>query len=260
MFDPLAICLAGGLVIGLIHRRFFSEQARIRRAHRVIQKLPRIERGAARFALQYPDYQYGRGSYGLPVVHDHKQGATLKIGAFCSIGGRVQILLGGHHRTDWVTTYPLSYYLPQISHSGRYDYTRGDVVIGNDVWLCDGCTILSGVTVGDGAVVAANAHVFRDVPPYAIVGGNPASIIGYRFPETIREELQAIAWWNWSEEQIVAAGDKLCSDNIQDFIDYARGEPTVAVRPGGATILGYPDKAPRGSDSPSANRVKNGIF
>lgn len=245
MFDPLALCLAGGLAIGFVHRKFFSEQAVARRAHKAIQLLPRIERGAARFALQYPDYQFGRGSYGMPVVHDHKQGATLKIGAFCSIGGRVQILLGGHHRTDWVTTYPLSYYLPDIAPTGRYDYTRGDVVIGNDVWLCDGCTILSGVTVGDGAVVAANAHVFRDVPPYAIVGGNPAAIIGYRFPEEIRQELLSIAWWNWPYEQIVAAGDKLCSENIQEFIDHARGEPASEASSPRATILGYPEKPPR---------------
>jgi chloramphenicol O-acetyltransferase type B len=244
MFDPLALLLAAGLAVSYVHRRFFSDRAVARRAHKAISQQPRLDRGRARFALRYPDYAYGRGSYGMPEVHDHKQGATLKIGSFCSIGGRVQLFLGGHHRTQWVTTYPLSYYLPEITHPGRYDFTRGDVVIGNDVWLCDGCTILSGVTVGHGAVVAANAHVFRDVPPYAIVGGNPATVIGYRFPEDVREELLAIAWWDWSYDEIVAAGDKLCSDNIQDFIDYARRSKPGTASPS-ATVLDYVTKPAR---------------
>jgi acetyltransferase-like isoleucine patch superfamily enzyme len=193
-----------------------------RRAKRAIRKLPKFERGAARFRQRYPDYDFGRGSYGLPEVHDWHEGSTLSIGAYCSIAEGVQIFLGGHHRADWVTTYPFPAMLPQAAHIGGYSGTNGSVRIGNDVWLCSNSTILSGVTVGDGAVIAAGALVTRDVEPYAVVGGNPARFLRWRFPEEQRVQLLQSRWWDWPEEEVHGLADKLCSDDIEDFLAYTR--------------------------------------
>ena len=119
------------------------ERFREKRAKRAIRKLPKIERGVARFKQCYPDYEIGRGSYGLPLVHDWKEGSTLRIGAFCSIAEGVNIFLGGHHRADWVTTYPFPAMLKAAQHITDYNGTRGDVVVGSDVWLCSNSTVLS---------------------------------------------------------------------------------------------------------------------
>ncbi len=192
-----------------------------KRAKRAIRKLPRIERGQARFAARYPHYEFGIGSYGLPEVHDWQEGATLRIGAYCSIAEGVQIFLGGHHRADWVTTYPFPAMLDEAASIEGYAITRGDVIIGNDVWLCTNSSILSGVTIGTGAVVAAGALVTRDVPPYAVVGGNPAKFIRWRFPEQVRAELLESAWWDWPQAEISRVVDKLCSDDIEAFLGYA---------------------------------------
>lgn len=193
-----------------------------KRAKRAIRKLPHIERGRARFKARYPQYEFGIGSYGLPEVHDWQEGSTLKVGAYCSIAEGVQIFLGGHHRADWVTTYPFPAMLAEAAHIKDYNGTRGDVVIGNDVWLCSNSSILSGVTVGHGAIVAAGALVTRDVLPYAIVGGNPAKVINWRFPEEVRAELLQAAWWDWPQAELRQVMEKLCSDDIQAFLDYAR--------------------------------------
>jgi len=196
------------------------ERYREKRAKRAIRKLPKIEQGGARFRLQYPDYDYGYGSYGVPRVHDWHEGTTLRIGAYCSIAGGVHIFLGGHHRTDWVSTFPFPAMLPQASQIADYGGSRGDVRVGNDVWLCSNCTVLSGVTIGDGAVVAAGAVVTRDVEPYAVVAGNPARFLKWRFPEDQRRALLQSAWWSWPKEEVQGLADKLCSDDIGGFLAY----------------------------------------
>ena len=202
----------------------FFKSWRNRQAKKNIRKLPRIERGKARFEQAYPDreYQYGYGSYGLPIVHDWSEGAGLKIGKFCSIAEDVNIFLGGNHRPDWVSTFPFPAFSVQHGAIEEYAVSRGDVVIGNDVWLCTGAKILSGVTIGNGAVIGAYAVVSRDVEPYAVVAGNPAKTVRDRFSAEDRAQLEQIAWWNWENNAIEDAVPLLCSSELQKFYEYAR--------------------------------------
>jgi acetyltransferase-like isoleucine patch superfamily enzyme len=163
----------------------------------------------------------GQGSYGEPQVHIFygDNSTRLRIGAYCSIGSDVRVILGGEHRTDWVTTSPLRilHGLPRAGTDG-HPHSKGDVTIANDVWIGTGATILSGVTIGNGAVIGAASVVTRDVPPYAIVAGNPAGIVRYRFTPEICRALERIAWWNWPPEEVLAAADQLCSPDVATFI------------------------------------------
>jgi acetyltransferase-like isoleucine patch superfamily enzyme len=186
------------------------------------KKTPKFYRGQEKFHERYPEYRMGVGTYGLPVVHDWDEGATLAIGAYTSIADDVHIFLGGHHRTDWISCFPFPAFIEEAKHIADYGGTRGDVVIGNDAWLASGCTILSGVVVGDGAVVAARAVVTRDVAPYSIVAGNPAKIVGWRFDEKTREALSALAWWSWPEDEVRSIAPLLCSSRLDEFLAYAQ--------------------------------------
>lgn len=164
---------------------------------------------------------WGRGSYNFPNIITWGEGTKLYVGNFCSISAEVEIILGGNHRADWVTTYPFpSTWQHAAGHLSGHSQTKGNVVIGNDVWIGRGVTILSGVTIGDGAVIGARAVVAKNVPPYAIVVGNPARIVRYRFSEEIIAQLLSIAWWNWPDEKIVQAMPFLLSNDINAFLNY----------------------------------------
>lgn len=195
-------------------------------------KLRRRLRGKKRgLAERFPQYEIGRASYGDLEVRSWKEGATLKVGAFCSFAAGVKIFLGGEHRTDWVTTFPFpALWKEQAGHIQGHPKTRGDVIIGNDVWIGAEAVIMSGVRIGDGAVVGARAVVTRDVPPYAIVAGNPAVLIRLRFAEQVIERLREIAWWNWSDERITRLMPLLLSERIEDFISAATAEEAGANR------------------------------
>jgi acetyltransferase-like isoleucine patch superfamily enzyme len=165
----------------------------------------------------------GDHTYGYPNVIE-KPYAKLHIGKYCSIAGGVLIALG-NHKVDGVTSYPfasLPKYWPSMRGSGIIDHTsKGDVTIGNDVWLGYGVTILPGVTIGDGAIIGAEALVSKDVPPYAIVGGNPGRVLKYRLsPEDI-EALQSIQWWDWPDEVLNDRLPLMMTD-LRGFIDKYR--------------------------------------
>jgi len=174
-----------------------------------------------KFKKKYPYYAVGLASYGFPKIYP-AAGYSLSIGSFCSIAGGVQIFLGSNHRSDWISTYPFPAFFPEASHNKEYEKSRGDVIIGNDVWLCANCTILSGVTIGHGAVVGAGAVVTKNVEPYAIVAGNPAKTVRFRFDELTRKTLLDIAWWDWPLEEIRTIMNILCSDQIEKLIAYSK--------------------------------------
>jgi virginiamycin A acetyltransferase len=151
---------------------------------------------------------------------------SLKIGKYCSIAYGVQFLCGsGHHDKHAVTTFPL---MRQLIASNEYveingnarkrsDWddemakSKGPIVIGNDVWIGLNSIILSGVKVGDGAIILAGSVVTKDVAPYLIVGGVPARFVENRFDDDIINKLLDIAWWDWPEEVI--------KERISDFYD-----------------------------------------
>lgn len=170
-------------------------------------------------------FTIGEFSYGRPKVRFPESGCKLTIGRFCSIADKVEILLGGNHRIDWTSTYPFAAF-PDLwpSAGGHADFhaSRGDVEIGHDVWLGSGAIILSGVTIGHGAVVAARAVVTRDVPPYAIVGGNPARIIRSRFDEAAVADLVETAWWDLPRAEIEPLVPLLQSDQARDLVAAVR--------------------------------------
>jgi acetyltransferase-like isoleucine patch superfamily enzyme len=138
--------------------------------------------GVTRYNVGNSQVEIGRYTYGTKKmgVRQWREGASLKIGAFCSVSGQLIIYLGGNHRVDWGTTYPFGHIFVG-AFGGRglvgHPHTNGDVIIGNDVWLGMNVTIMSGVEIGDGAVIAANSTVTRSVGPYEIWGGNPARLI-----------------------------------------------------------------------------------
>lgn len=170
-------------------------------------------------------YQIGDYTYGKPKPLEWGVDGKLIIGKYCSIADDVTILLGGNHRIDWVTTYPFSALAdtwPEARGVVGHPHTNGDVRIGNDVWLGRGSTIMSGVTIGDGAVVASCSVVTKDVAPYAIVGGNPAKHIKYRFSETEIAALLNLKWWDWPEKYVRSVIPQLVAGDIPAFLERAQ--------------------------------------
>ena len=115
------------------------------------------------------------------------------------------IMNGANHRMDGITTYPFNIFgcgWEKVTPTIEQLPFKGDTVIGNDVWICQNVTIMPGVKIGDGAIIAANSTVVKSVEPYSIYGGNPAKFIKKRFSDEKIEFLLKLEWWNWSEEEI----------------------------------------------------------
>lgn len=134
-------------------------------------------------------------------------GDKLKIGKFCAIASGVEFILnGGNHLVDAISSYPFAIFGNgwEGAMEGRSYPSKGDIVVGNDVWLGYRSVILAGVTIGDGAIVGSYAVVTKDVPPYTIVAGNPAKAIRRRFSDETIERLLDMRWWDWPIEKITA--------------------------------------------------------
>lgn len=144
--------------------------------------------------------QLGYGSYGELNVVDFGGANKLIIKNYVSIAQKVTFVLNADHYTNHISTYP---YKVKILHSESSEsFGKGDIIVDDDVWIGYGATILSGVHIGQGAVVAAGAVVTRDVPPYAIVGGVPAKVIKYRFEPAMVEELLKVDYSKLTKEEI----------------------------------------------------------
>jgi acetyltransferase-like isoleucine patch superfamily enzyme len=181
---------------------------------------------------------YGRNSYGpqpellgaMPWLLKKAQGS--RIGNFCSISHGLRFSFLGKHNYQWVTTYPFydlyekwKFDIPPLWHKGIPDIAKIEptpIIVENDVWIATNVTIKEGVRIGNGAVVAMGSLVIKDVPPYSLVGGNPAKVIKFRFSEKQIEELLKIAWWNWNDEEVVRVLPLLLSQDIDTFIDAAK--------------------------------------
>lgn len=164
--------------------------------------------------------QVGEFTYGNPTFFMCDDKTKVIFGKFCSIADDVQILVGGEHRYDWCTTYPFNVMKNDFSYIKGHPKSKGDIIIGNDVWLGVDSKILSGVHIGDGCVVAAGAVVTKDVAPYSIVGGVPAKVIGRRFDEQTIKRLEEIQWWNWDKGLIYDAVPLLQSDSLEKLFEY----------------------------------------
>ena len=141
------------------------------------------------------------------LYHYPVNGDKLIIGAFCSIACGAKFLFNSaNHTLRSLSTYPFPIFyeewgLKRENVTNAWD-NKGNIVVGNDVWIGYEAVILAGVTIGDGAIIGTRAVVTKDVPPYTIVGGVPAKPIRRRFPEETAEKLLELQWWNWSRERI----------------------------------------------------------
>lgn len=146
-----------------------------------------------------------------------------KIGKFCSIAENLQFIVRGSHMVNWITTYPFQA-LWDMDVPLNDLPPHSPIIIGNDVWIAANVKIKQGVTIGDGAILATECFVTKDVPPYALVGGNPAKIIKYRFTEEQIKDLLEIKWWDWEDEEIRKIVPLLVSNNIDKFIEKAKNK------------------------------------
>lgn len=158
------------------------------------------------FPIQLVDV--GNFSYGSIVAKFFNNEERLRIGHFVSIAEGVTFLIGADHRYTTISSYPIDML---IVKSGTYvdPVKKGDIEIGDDVWIGTNALIMGGVKIGNGAIVAAGSIVTRDVPAYAIVGGSPAKVIKYRFSDSMIVELLKIDWGKLDR--------KICEERLDDF-------------------------------------------
>lgn len=182
---------------------------------------------------------YGRHSYGpqpelvgsMPYLAARARGS--RIGNFCSIAHAVKFVFMGKHNYHAVSTYPFYSFFDKWGvdspawHKGAVNAAEipaGPIIVENDVWIASNVTVKENVRIGNGAVVAMGSLVTKDVPPYSIVGGNPAKVIKYRFSESQIEALQDIAWWSWPDEEIKPIVPMLLSEDIDALIRFAKNK------------------------------------
>lgn len=163
----------------------------------------------------------GKKTYGkLHVVDYAPYEVHLKIGSYCSIACGTKFLLSGEHFTDTISIFPFKVKCFGESAEGKI---KGDIVLDDDVWIAENSIICSGVHIGQGAVIAAGAVVTKDVEPYAIVGGNPARLIRYRFKENLRDKLQKTdvvkLFDSLKKEDIPLIYESLTEEKLEKFIE-----------------------------------------
>ena len=216
-----------------------------------LNRFSKRKREAARAAASHPvdtcvsingnQVEVGKYTYGVGNIElaFHPGCPTLRIGRYCSIAGNVRIFLGAYHRADWGSTYPFGTRHTDVFGDRvpeGFPHSKGPVVVGNDVWIGNSVTIMSGISIGDGAVLAANAHVTKDVRPYEIVGGNPARHLKWRFAPDAIQRLHALRWWELEDSVVKSIAPLLCAQPTSDILssleDCCRQVRNPTPRPG----------------------------
>ncbi|QGZ36920.1 type B chloramphenicol O-acetyltransferase [Stappia indica] len=195
-----------------------------------------------------PNISVGRYSYYSGYYHGHSfddcarylipdrdDVDRLVIGSFCSIGTGACFMMAGNqgHRMDWISTFPFFFMSEEPAFADAESGYRpsGDTVVGNDVWIGAEAMIMPGIRIGHGAMIGSRAVVTKDVPPYAIVAGNPAREIRKRFSDEEIAMLLEMAWWDWPIERIGREMRNLCSGDIAGL--HARWKTESKDRPQG---------------------------
>jgi chloramphenicol O-acetyltransferase type B len=171
--------------------------------------------------------QVGKYSYydGVDIRFDGD--GTLYIGNFTGIGEDTLILLGGNHNINNLSQFPFR--KRAWSHTEETYHAMvgiGDLIIGSDVWIGMRCILLGGITIGDGATIGAGSVVTKDVPPYEVWAGNPATKKKDRFDEETKNKLIEMKWWDWEDKRIIEAVPLLTSNSIDKLYDYWKRECT----------------------------------
>ncbi|MCH9612515.1 MAG: Virginiamycin A acetyltransferase [Chlamydiia bacterium] len=147
----------------------------------------------------------------------------LTIGKYCSLADGIQFISSlANHPIDGFSGYPFPWVLGEET---GYEYVypdKGDTLVGNDVWIGAKATILPGVTIGDGAVIGAGAMVTKDVPPYTVVGGNPARLIRVRFPDGVVDQLLQLRWWDWPVEMVIRHSRAIAHGDMDELVAAAK--------------------------------------
>lgn len=201
-------------MIKLIYMKFlfyfkkkqYKKKWRIKNSHN--ETIPR-----AIYPLNMVDI--GKYTYGcIDIAYFGRKEEYLSIGSFCSIANNVLFITGGGHYLNRFTTFPLERKLNGL----KEETTKGKIIVKDDVWIGYGATILSGITIGQGAVIGANTTVSKDVPPYAVVVGNPGVIVKYRFSDEIINQLLKVNYKDISEmskSDLINAYRRVISDTSQ---------------------------------------------
>lgn len=153
------------------------------------------------------DFSYGADDFENGILHHYPFSKDkLIIGKFCSIAKGVKFFMNDcNHDYHCISTFPFSIMngFPGDSYQQSHHIYKGDTIVGNDVWIGENATIMPGVKIGNGAIIATNSHVVKDVPAYSIVGGNPAKVIRKRFDDEMIELLEKWQWWNLPIKEII---------------------------------------------------------
>lgn len=141
-------------------------------------------------------------------------GDKLIIGKFCQIATGVRFIMnGGNHALSGFSTYPFAAFGNEWSDVPLDSKSRGDTIIGNDVWIGNSVTIMPGIHIGDGAIVATNSVITKNVEPYSVVGGNPATLIRKRLDDETIQLLLSLKWWDWNVEKITRYAKDIATGN-----------------------------------------------
>ncbi len=198
---------------------FRSLQIYLKKADRV-----RFERDCIYLIFQHGNIdsgiECGEFSWYVPQIHGSPECANIKMGKFCNIARDVIFFRGGETNWRCGALYDFRNIFEEYEDTPWRERSKGDIVVGNNVLLYSGVKVLSGVSIGDGAVVAANSLVGTDIPPYAIAWGVPAKVFMYRFDSPTIEKLEEMQWWDWKYEQIYDAVPLLQSEDIDALYRY----------------------------------------